>query len=68
MPSPRDWLDVNLELDDELADRLEQRAEANDFDSTSEYTTTLLRTVLNELDRVEDDGDVEERLEDLGYL
>lgn len=68
MLSPRDWLDVNLELDDELADRLEQRAEANGFDSASEYTTTLLRTVLDELDRVEDDGDVEERLEDLGYL
>jgi metal-responsive CopG/Arc/MetJ family transcriptional regulator len=68
MPSLRDWLDVNLELDDGLADRLEQRAEANGFDSASEYTTTLLRTVLDELDRVENDSDVEERLEDLGYL
>lgn len=59
---------MNLELDDRLTDRLEQRAEANGFDSAGEYTTTLLRTVLDELDRVEDDGDVEERLEDLGYL
>lgn len=59
---------MNLELDDELTDRLEQRAEANGFDSTSEYATTLLHTVLDELDRVEDDSDVEERLEDLGYL
>ncbi|WP_160135425.1 hypothetical protein [Halococcus salsus] len=59
---------MSLELDDELAERLEQRAEANGFDSANEYATTLLRTVLDELDRVEDDGDVEERLEDLGYL
>ena len=59
---------MKLELDDRLADRLEQRAEANGFDSTSEYTTTLLRTVLDELNRVEDDGNVEDRLEDLGYL
>ena len=59
---------MKLELDDRLADRLEQRAEANGFDSASEYTTTLLRTVLDELDRVEDDGNVEDRLEDLGYL
>lgn len=59
---------MNLELDEQLTDRLAQRAEANDFDSANEYTTTLLRTVLDELDRVEDDGDVEGRLEDLGYL
>lgn len=59
---------MNLELDDELAERLEQRAEANGFESVSEYTTTMLRTVLDELERVEDDNDVEERLEDLGYL
>ena len=59
---------MNLELDEQLTDRLAQRAEANGFDSTNEYTMTLIRTVLDELDRVEDDGDVEERLEDLGYL
>ena len=59
---------MNIELDDQLADRLKQRAEANGFDSASEYTTTLLCTVLDELDRAENDSDVEERLEDLGYL
>ena len=68
MLSPRDGQYVNLELDDRLADRLEQRAEAHGFDSASEYTTTLLCTVLDELDRAENDSDVEERLEDLGYL
>lgn len=68
MTSPGECLNVNLKLDDDLADRLERRAEANGFDSAGEYTTTLLRTVLDELDRVEDDSNVEERLEDLGYL
>ncbi|WP_256418988.1 hypothetical protein [Halorubrum laminariae] len=59
---------MNLELDDDLAGRLATRAENNGFDSTAEYTQTLLRTVLDEVDRFEDDSDVEERLEDLGYL
>lgn len=59
---------MKIELNDQLAERLEQRAEANGFNSTDGYVETLLRTVLDELDRVEDDTDVEERLEDLGYL
>jgi len=59
---------MNIELEDDLAERLEQRAKANGFDSTREYTRMLIRTVLNELDRVESDGEVEKRLEDLGYL
>lgn len=59
---------MNLELDDRLANRLEQRAETHGFDSADEYATTLLRTVLDELDRIEDDSELEDRLEDLGYL
>ena len=59
---------MNIDLDDELAERLERRAKANGFDSATEYATTVLQTVMDELDRVEDDSNVEERLEDLGYI
>jgi len=68
--SPR--MEISLEIDDSLHRVLERRAEENGFDSTEEYCRTILSTVVEELEKGDtetDAGDeVEERLEDLGYL
>jgi len=61
---------LNLEIDDDLSRVLERRAEENGFESTEEYCQTVLRTVVEELEKEESEAgdEVEERLEDLGYL
>lgn len=69
---------MNLDIDEELRHRIEKRAKRIGFDSAEEYCVVVLRTVLNELEsqRTEEDmeesqkteGEVEARLEDLGYL
>jgi hypothetical protein len=61
-------MDLTLDLDDDLYAVLERRAENNGFESTEEYASTILRTVVEELEEDIADDDVEERLEDLGYL
>lgn len=61
-------MEVTLDLDDDLYGALERRAEANGFESTEAYCGTVLRTVLEELEAEATDDEVEERLEDLGYL
>jgi hypothetical protein len=58
---------MQLPIDDELYDRLQQRATETGFDSAEEYSVVVLRTVVEELDDDRDEA-VEERLEDLGYL
>jgi hypothetical protein len=74
LPYPKKYMvsqrmaSMNIELNERLTERLSKRADANDFDSTGEYTTTLLRTVLDELEHDEHSTDVENRLEDLGYM
>lgn len=59
---------MSVEIDDEILKRLAERARANGFESTEAYTNTLLQTVLDELNQTEEDEQIEERLEDLGYL
>ena len=59
-----------IELDNNLYARLDERATNNGFESTEAYCQMVLQTVLEE---IEDEGtamdeDVEDRLEDLGYL
>ena len=63
-------MELNLEIDDELHHLLERRADENGFESTEEYSRTILRTVVEELEDGGEaaDDEVEERLEDLGYL
>lgn len=61
-------MDLTLELDEDLHRTLERRAEANGFESTEAYARTVLRTVMEELEDGAADDEVEERLEDLGYL
>lgn len=59
---------IHLEIDEELLGRLERRAENNGFESTEAYCRTILRTVVEELEKEGTEDEVEERLEDLGYL
>lgn len=61
-------MELTLDLDDELYGTLERRAGANGFESTEEYARTILRTVVEELEEDVAGEDVEDRLEDLGYL
>ena len=59
-----------IELDDDLYARLDGRATNNGFESTEAYCQMVLRTVVEELEEGGKamDQDVENRLEDLGYL
>ena len=61
---------LNLEIDAELSQTLEIRAEEHGFESIEEYSKIILQTVIDELEseNKETDEEVTERLEDLGYL
>lgn len=61
-------MELTLEIEDSVYSTLERRAEMNDFDSPELYSETILETVLDELESGEAKADVEDRLEDLGYL
>lgn len=61
-------MELALELDDDVYERLQRRAQNNGFESTEAYCRTVLRTVLEELEAEATDDEVEQRLEDLGYL
>ena len=62
-------MDVTVDLDEEVFLVLQRRAEKNGFDSTAEYCEAALGILASELEpEGEPDDDVEERLEDLGYL
>jgi plasmid stability protein len=58
----------SLNIDSDLYERLANRAESHGFESTEEYATTVLETVLNELEKEAEDDQVSQRLKDLGYL
>lgn len=57
---------MELDIDDDLHRKLRRRADAKGFESAEEYSVTVLRTVIAELE--DESPDVEDRLEDLGYL
>lgn len=61
-------MDLEIELEDELYGVLRERADANGFESTEEYCSVVLELVVEELEREGAGEEVEERLEDLGYL
>jgi hypothetical protein len=61
-------MELVLDLDDETYHRLERRAQNYGFESTEAYSITVLQTVMDELEEDPDTGEVEQRLEDLGYL
>ncbi|WP_237560508.1 hypothetical protein [Halapricum salinum] len=58
---------MNIEIDDTLYERIDDRAARKEFESADEYAETILRIVLDELED-EPDRDVQDRLEDLGYM
>jgi len=63
-------MEISVELDEETYRILERRAEENHFESTGEYCQRVLEILSEELeqDRFSDEDEVEQRLEDLGYL
>jgi hypothetical protein len=60
-------MELTVDLDDEVYERLATRAKRHEFDSSEEYVVFMITTVLDELEG-EDNDDVRDRLEDLGYL
>ena len=59
---------MQIQIDNELRERLSRRANKIGFDSTEKYAIIILETVVDELEETDAEGDVESRLEDLGYL
>jgi len=60
-------MELTVELDDEVYDRLETRADRHEFASPEDYAGVIITTVIDELENDKDDN-VRARLEDLGYL
>jgi len=59
----------DIQIEEDLYDRIERRAEKYDFESADAYAEQILVTVLTELDgQSKEDDAVTDRLEDLGYL
>lgn len=61
-------MELRLDINEDIYERLATRAERYGFESTEAYTRTIVETVILELEGHQSDGEVEERLEDLGYL
>ncbi|PSP77576.1 hypothetical protein BRC88_13040 [Halobacteriales archaeon QS_4_69_225] len=59
---------MQLDIDKQLQQRLSERAEKMGFDSTEKYCVIILETVIDELEEEDAADDVQDRLEDLGYL
>lgn len=59
---------MDLDIDDELYERLSRRADEKGFESPEDYSITIIKTVLDELEKTDTDDQVQNRLEDLGYL
>jgi len=58
---------MEINIDDELREQLERRADRTGFDSAQEYSVFVLEIVMDQLEN-EPQGAVENRLKDLGYL
>ncbi|KAA9406597.1 hypothetical protein ACNO8S_10260 [Haloarcula sp. KBTZ06] len=60
---------MEIDVDSDLREKLSARAKRYGFDSGEEYASTILHIVISELEGTEaEDDDLEDRLEDLGYL
>lgn len=59
---------MKVDIDDDLCDRLETRAETVGLDSAEAYSVFVLETVVDELETQDKNTDVTDRLKDLGYL
>lgn len=61
-------MELTVNVDDSVHEALSRRAEQNGFESTGTYCETVLELVVEELEENRRSKEVEERLEDLGYL
>lgn len=61
-------MELRLDIDPYLHERLSDRAEQHGFESTERYSEAILEAVIDELEGDDRDEDVKEHLEDLGYL
>jgi hypothetical protein len=61
-------MNLSVELTEESYEMLARRAKKQGFDSPEEYSSMILRTVIDELEGPEENDEVRDRLEDLGYL
>lgn len=59
---------MQLNIDKELYEKLSRRANRKGFDSAEEYSVFVLQTIIEELEESGADDEVQDRLEDLGYL
>ncbi|MXR19085.1 hypothetical protein [Halobacterium bonnevillei] len=59
---------MQLDIDDQLHERLSQRAKEKGFDSAEEYSVVILQNVIDELEAQTSSEEMENRLQDLGYL
>ena len=58
---------MEIDLDERYREQLRDRAERKEFDSPEAYATVIVESVLDELES-ENEENVRDRLEDLGYL
>lgn len=61
-------MELTVDVDAAIHDSLTRRAEKNGFESTEAYCETILELVVEELEGDQRSEQVEQRLEDLGYL
>lgn len=60
-----------VKLSEDIYKRVENRADASDFESIQEYVDHILRLVLDDLeplDEPKDEDEIKSRLQSLGYL
>jgi len=61
-------MELELTIDDDLYNRLANRADRFGFESTERYSEVILETVIDELEGEQGGNQITDRLEDLGYL
>lgn len=60
--------ELSVEVDQRTFETIRDRAERSGFESAEAYAATVLELVAEELDEEFTSDEMEERLEDLGYL
>lgn len=64
---------AEVNLSDDVYERVQSRVEVSDFDSSDEYIEYITKTVLDRIEGIDDEdttdrGEVMHNLRDLGYL
>ena len=64
---------AEVNLSDDVYERVQSRVEVSDFDSSDEYIEYITKTVLDRIEGIDDEdttdrGEVMDNLRDLGYL